>query len=67
MICKERSILLPWFSTKPQSMTLFYLESSFILLRKQGLIYSAERTTEHVFENFGRELSGCSPPDCGIS
>ena len=39
---------------------------NFILLSKQGhtqLIYS----TEHVFENFGRELPGCSPPDCGIS
>jgi len=27
MICKERSIGLPWFSTKPQIMTLFYLTS----------------------------------------
>jgi len=24
MICKERTIGLPWFSTKPQIMTLFY-------------------------------------------
>jgi len=42
----------------------------FILLSKQGstqLIYSTELTTEHVFENFGGELPGCSPPDCGIS
>jgi len=42
----------------------------FILLIKQGrtqLIYSTELTTEHVFENFGGELPGCSPPDCGIS
>ena len=40
------------------------------LLSKQGptqLICSTERTTEHVFENFGGELPGCSPPDCGIS
>jgi len=38
----------------------------FILLSKQGrsqLIYS----TEHVFETFGGELPGWSPPDCGIS
>jgi len=38
----------------------------FISLSKQGrsqLIYS----TEHVFENVGGELPGCSPPDCGIS
>jgi len=38
----------------------------FILLSKQGrtqLIYS----TEHVSENFGRELSVCSLLDCGIS
>jgi len=38
----------------------------FILLSKQGLtqlMYS----TEHVFENLGRELPVCSPPDCGIS
>jgi len=27
MICKERSIGLPWFSTKTQIMTLFYLAS----------------------------------------
>jgi len=27
MICKERSIWLPWFSTKTQIMTLFYLAS----------------------------------------
>jgi len=27
MICKERSIALPWFSTKTQIMTLFYLAS----------------------------------------
>jgi len=27
MICKERCIGLPWFSTKPQIMTLFYLAS----------------------------------------
>jgi len=27
MIGKERSIGLPWFSTKPQIMTLFYLAS----------------------------------------
>jgi len=42
----------------------------FILLSKQGriqLIYSTELTTEHVFENFGGELPGCSPPSCGIS
>jgi len=42
----------------------------FILLSKQGrteLIYSTKLTTEHVFENFGGELPGCSPPDCGIS
>jgi len=35
-----------------------------IILSKQGrtqLIYSTELTTEHVFENFGRELRGCSP------
>ena len=25
MICKERSIALPWFSTKTQIMSLFYL------------------------------------------
>jgi len=61
MICKERSIGLPWFSTKPQIMTL--------LVSKQGrtqLVYSTEQTIEHVFENFGAELSGCSPPDFGI-
>jgi len=42
----------------------------FILLSQQGrtqLIYCTELTTEHVFENFGRELPGCSLPDCGIS
>jgi len=42
----------------------------FILLRKQGytqLIYSTELAIEHIFENCGEELSGCSPPDCGIS
>ena len=36
----------------------------FILLSKQGrteLIYSTELTSELLFENFGRELSGCSP------
>jgi len=27
MICKERSIGLPWFLTKTQIMTLFYLAS----------------------------------------
>jgi len=27
MICKERGMGLPWFSTKPQMMTLFYLAS----------------------------------------
>ena len=38
----------------------------FILLSKRTqLIYSTELTTEHVFENFGGELPGCSPPDCG--
>jgi len=40
--------------------------NGFILLSKQGrtqMIYS----TEHVFENFGRELPVCSPSDCGIS
>ena len=43
---------------------------SFILLRKEGrtqLIYLTELTIEHVFENCGEELSGWSPPDCGIS
>jgi len=38
----------------------------FILLSKQGrtqLTYSTELTTEHVFENFGGELPGFSPPD----
>jgi len=38
----------------------------YYLLSKQGrtqLTYS----TEHVFENFGGELPGCSPPNCGIS
>jgi len=42
----------------------------FILLSKQGrtkLIYSTELTSEHVFENFGGELSSCSPHDCRIS
>jgi len=40
----------------------------FVLLSKRTqLIYSTELTTEHVFENFGRELPGCSPPDVGIS
>jgi len=42
----------------------------FILDSKQGrtqLIYSTELITEHVFENFGGELPGCSHPDCGIS
>jgi len=42
----------------------------FSLLSKQGrtqLIYLTELTTEHVFENFGGELPGCSPPDCGTS
>jgi len=41
----------------------------YYLLSKQGrtqLTYSTEITTEHVFENFGGELPGCSP-DCGIS
>ena len=41
----------------------------FILLSKQGrtqLTYSTELTTEHVFENFGGELPGFSPPDWGI-
>jgi len=45
-------------------------DDDFILLSKQGrtqLIYSTELTIEHVFENCGAELSGCSPPDCGIS
>ena len=40
-----------------------------ILLRKQGrteLIYSIELTSEHVFENVGRELYGCSPSNCRI-
>jgi len=44
-ICKERGMGLPWFTTKSQIMTLFYLA-------KQGrsqLIYS----TEHVLENLG--------------
>jgi len=44
MICKERSIGLPWFSTKTQIMTLFYLASR----AANQLIYS----TEHVFEQF---------------
>jgi len=42
----------------------------FILLSKQRrtqLIHSTELTTEHVFENFGGELPGCSSRDCGIS
>jgi len=42
----------------------------FILLSKQGrtqLIYSTELTTEHVFENFGGGLRGCSLSNCGIS
>jgi len=42
----------------------------FILLSKQGrtqLIYSTELTTEHILENFGAELPGFSPPNCGIS
>jgi len=41
----------------------------FILLSKQGrteLIYSTELTSEHVFENFRGQLSGCSPHDCRI-
>jgi len=40
-----------------------------VLLSKQGrteLIYSTELTSEHVFENFGGEVSGCSPHDCRI-
>jgi len=43
--------------------------NNFILLSKQGrteLIYSTELTSEHVFENFGGEVSGCSPHDCRI-
>jgi len=42
----------------------------YYLLRKKGrthFTYSTELTTEHVFENFGGNLTGCSPPDCGIS
>jgi len=64
MICKERSIGLPWFSTKLQIMTLFYLASR---AARTQLMYSTELTTEHVFEYFGGELPGCSPPDWGIS
>jgi len=56
MICKERSIGLPWFSTKTQ-----------IMQGHTQLIYSPELTTEHVFENVGGKLPGFSPPDCGIS
>ena len=46
--------------------TIYY----FILLSKQcrtQLIYSTELTTEHIFENFGGGLRGCSPPNCRIS
>jgi len=64
MICKERRIGLPWFSTKTQIMTLFYLASR---ADRTQLIYSTKLTTEHVFEHFGGELPGCSPPDCGMS
>jgi len=31
------------------------------------MIYSTEPTTEHVFENVGGGLPGCSSADCGIS
>jgi len=44
-------------------------DHDFILLSKQGrteLIYSTELTSEHVFENIGGVLSGCSPNDCRI-
>jgi len=62
MICKERSIGFPWF----QQNTNY----DFILLSNQGrtqLIHSTQPTSEHVFENFGGGLPGCSPPNCGIS
>jgi len=55
---------LPWFSTKTQIMTLFYLAS---MAARTQLIYSTELTTEHVFETFGKELPCWSPPDCGIT
>jgi len=60
MIRKEKSIELPWFSTKPQIH----------LLSKQDrtqLVSSTELTTEHVFENVWGNCPVASPPDCGIS
>jgi len=56
MICNEKSIGLPLLSTNPQIITL--------CTYKQGhtqLIYSAELTTEHVFEYFGRIARLLSP------
>jgi len=48
MICKERSIGLPWFSTKTQITTLINLAS-----RAAPSWYITELITEHVSENFG--------------
>jgi len=64
MICKERRIGLPWFSTKTQIMTLFYVASR---AARTQLTYSIELTTEHVFETFGKESPCWFPPGCGIS
>ena len=48
MICKERGMGLPWFSTKSHyDLTLLSKQD------RSQLIYSSELTTEHVFENFG--------------
>ena len=61
MICNEKSIGSPWFSTNPQIMTL--------CTYKQGhtqLIYSTELTTEYVFEYFGG-IARLLSPECGIS
>jgi len=64
MICKEKRIGLPWFSTNPQIMTLFSL------LSKQGrhpadiFNWTNNWTCLWIFRG---ELPHCSPPDCGIS
>jgi len=58
MICKERSIGLPWFSTKQKLWLNFTLQAG---------PHPAEIFNWTCFWKFRRELPGCSPPNCAIS
>ena len=62
MIYKERSIGFPWFSTKTQIMTLFYLAS------RAAPSWKFNWTNNWTcFWKFRGGIAGCSTPNCRIS